>query len=75
MSEFGLPFVFGTTLTGLLLLVGHWFPWPRRLHRLLAYCYGVASILAGAAVWLGALGLWRVLAGLLAEWHPQRRQA
>lgn len=42
----------GMVVTGLLLAVGHWAPWPRKLHRLLAYSYGCASILAGQALWL-----------------------
>jgi hypothetical protein len=41
----------GSALTGLLLAVGHWFPWVRRLPRLKAYEYGTASILAGFALW------------------------
>jgi len=38
--------------TAMLLVIGHWAPWPKRLHRLAAYTYGVASILAGQVVWL-----------------------
>ena len=45
-------FAAGLMLTGLLLFVGHWFPWPVKLHRLAAYVYGLAAILAGQAVWL-----------------------
>jgi hypothetical protein len=41
----------GAALTALLLAVGHWFPWVRRLPRLKAYEYGTASILAGFALW------------------------
>lgn len=63
---FGISFAFGLTLTGLLLAAGHWFPWPKRLHRLLAYTYGVSAILAGAAIWLGLLGLWATWCGILA---------
>jgi hypothetical protein len=63
---FGVPFAFGLTLTALLLAAGHWFPWPKRLHRLLAYTYGVGAILAGAAIWLGLLGLWTTWLGFLA---------
>lgn len=63
---FGIEFAFGLTLTSLILLVGHWFPWPRRLPRLLAYAYGVGAILAGTAIWLGLLGLWSTWFGLLA---------
>lgn len=63
---FGVSFAFGLTLTALLLAAGHWFPWPKRLHRLLAYAYGVGAILAGTAIWLGLLGLWSLWLGLLA---------
>lgn len=56
---------FGLTVTGLALLVGHWFPWPRRLHRLAAYCYGVASIGVGTAIWLGLRGEWVLLGELV----------
>ena len=59
-------FLFGLVTTGLLLTTGHWLPWPRRLHRLAAYTYGVASILAGAAAWLGSLGQWWLVLGLAA---------
>lgn len=45
-------FWFGLILTALLLLVGHWLPWPKKLPRLLAYAYGVGCILLGLAVWL-----------------------
>ena len=41
------PVVAGCTLVALLLLVGHWFPWPRflgrEMHRLEAYVYGTGS--------------------------------
>lgn len=61
-------FYAGLILTMLLLLIGHWFPWPVKLHRLCAYVYGCVCILLGAAVWL--LGeqpaLWRGLCGLTA---------
>jgi len=38
--------------TALIIFVAHWFPWPRRLHRLIAYAIGVTSILSGLAIWL-----------------------
>ena len=63
---FGIEFAFGLTLTALLLLVGHWFPWPKRLHRLLAYTYGVGAILAGAAIWLILQNLWGLWLGIVA---------
>ena len=47
-----------------LLLIGHWFPWPRRLPRLWAYAYGTASILAGVSLWFGLEMLWTLLAGV-----------
>lgn len=60
-------FCAGLTIAILLLFVGHWFPWPRQLHRLCAYVYGCACILVGAGVWL--LGtdtdVWLGLAGLV----------
>jgi len=46
----------GAVLAGLLLAVGHWFPWVRRLGRVPAYVYGVVPL------WLG-FGLWRILNG------------
>ena len=62
---FGLSFYAGIGLTVLLLLVGHWFPWPSRLPRLWAYAYGVLSIGAGIALWLGVSGQYTVLAGIV----------
>lgn len=56
------PFICGLVLTALLVLVGHWFPWPRRLPRLAAYAYGTAAILAGVSVWL----MWSKLSDILA---------
>lgn len=53
----------GVGLTAALELAGHWAPWPRRLPRLLAYGYGVASILAGGAVVLDRQS-WRRVAWL-----------
>ncbi|NIV36222.1 MAG: hypothetical protein GWN58_44280 [Anaerolineae bacterium] len=63
--------------TALLLFGGHHVPWrivpwlvdeKGELHRVLAYIYGVGSILAGLAAWCAHLGdwswFWRV--GLLA---------
>lgn len=44
---------YGLTTTFLLLWVGHWFPWPRKLHRLWAYVYGVLSIYLGIYIWFG----------------------
>ncbi len=58
---FTIQFVFGLTVTTGLLLIGHWAPWPRKLRRLEAYTYGVTSILAGQAVWLGLQHEWQLL--------------
>ena len=46
-------YVAGLVVTAGLLLLGHWFRWPKGdLDRLTAYTYGVGSILAGQFVWL-----------------------
>jgi len=52
---------YGLTTTALLLLVGHWLPWPKQLHRLWAYVYGVTSIYLGIYIWLGWCYTFRVL--------------
>jgi hypothetical protein len=57
--------VFGVGLTVLLLLVGHWFPWPVKLHRLAAYTVGSGSVLAGAALWLLLSNQGGILFGLI----------
>lgn len=50
------------------ILIGHWFPWRamlgRTLHRLEAYAYGVAVILAAAAIPLLLAGNYYALAAL-----------
>lgn len=43
-------FGWGIFTTIMLLLVGHWLPWFKRLTRIQAYAYGCAAILAGQAV-------------------------
>ena len=53
---FGLSFYFGLTVTVLLLIGMHWFPWPRKLHRLETYQLGLSAILIGQLVWLGCVG-------------------
>lgn len=67
VDEFRTPeisqIVTGAALTAALELAGHWAPWPRKLPRLLAYGYGVASILAGGAVVLDRQS-WRRVAWL-----------
>lgn len=57
-------FLVGLVITVLLLLVGHWFPWFKRLTRIQAYVYGTLSILVGQAVWLGLQSVifWQVAA-------------
>lgn len=60
-----MSFWFGVALTSLLLMVGHWFPWPVKLHRLAAYTVGSGSVLAGAALWLLLSDKASVLLGLL----------
>ncbi len=59
-------FLTGCILTTLLILVGHWFPWPVRLHRLAAYGYGCMSILLGAGVWLSFNNVWLGIGALTA---------
>lgn len=44
---------YGLAITALVLWVGHWLPWPKPLHRLVAYAYGVAAIYLGIYIWLG----------------------
>lgn len=53
----------GLFVTAALLTVGHWFPWPRPLRRIESYTYGVVSILAGIAVWIGFSEAWFAIAG------------
>ena len=59
-------FFVGLVLTALLVFIGHWFPWPVKLHRLAAYTYGCLCILSGAGVWLlsirGGGRLWLTVA-------------
>jgi len=61
----GATLLAGAILTGLLLAVGHWFPWPRTLDRISAYVYGVLSILAGFALWRLLLADWQTVVGLV----------
>ncbi|NIV31591.1 MAG: hypothetical protein GWN58_19525 [Anaerolineae bacterium] len=61
---FPLSFYAGIGLAVGLLLVGHWFPWPRPLPRLWRYIYGVSSILAGIAAWLLVSGQYIVMVGI-----------
>jgi len=57
-------FAFGASLTFLLLAVGHWFPWPKRLTRIQAYIYGVTSIAVGFTLWRLLVGDWLTTVGL-----------
>lgn len=43
-------------VTALILLLEHWFPWPRRFHQLVNYTLGSGGILAGVAIWLVSIG-------------------
>lgn len=45
-------YLLGLGLTTLLIFLGHWFPWPVKLHRLAAYVVGCLAIVAGMALWL-----------------------
>ena len=45
--------LYGLITTALLLLFGHYFAWPKRLHQLWAYVYGVAAIYIGIYIYLG----------------------
>ena len=58
-------FVYAALVIALLLFVGHWFPWPYRLHRLGAYAYGVTVLLLGVGIWLLPHGYAWVVTGLL----------
>ena len=60
-----MSFWLGVGLTSLLLMVGHWFPWPVKLHRLAAYTVGSGSVLAGAALWLLLSAETSILLGLV----------
>jgi len=55
----------GSVLTGLLLALGHWFPWPRQLRWLHRYTYGVAAIWIGFALWRLLNADWLTVVGLI----------
>jgi len=61
-----ITFIMGVTLTVLLLAVGHWYPWTRKLPRVQAYIYGTVSLLTGFTVWRGLTGDWVTVAGIWA---------
>ena len=50
---FGLSFYFGLSMTLAALIIEHWVPWPRKLHRLETYSLGLGAILLGQGIWLG----------------------
>ena len=56
----------GMVVTALLLAVGHWFPWPRRLRRIEAYMYGGSALWVGLAAWRLLNGDWQTAVGVLA---------
>lgn len=57
-----------TVLSGISQLAAHYIPWKLILHRPLkrteAYVIGVVLMIVPFSVWLGQLGLWRVLLAL-----------
>jgi len=55
----------GAVLTGLLLAIGHWFPWPHELTKIQCYVYGTSSIWLGFSLWRGLNGDWITPTGLL----------
>jgi uncharacterized membrane protein len=73
-------FWLGISVTTLGLLVLHWFPWRKPLHKLVAYSMGTGSILLGQFLWLGwceqflLLAAFPAVGGLataLAYWHDR----
>ena len=62
---YGAWFIVGLVMMAGLLLIEHWFPWPKRLHRLWAYPLGVGAILIGVAVWLTQCGFGRLVPGFV----------
>lgn len=54
----------GAVLAGLLVAVGHWFPWVRRDRKIRNYVYGVSSISAGFTLWRLLGGDWQSVVGL-----------
>jgi Na+/melibiose symporter-like transporter len=39
-----------SALSALIILVGHYFPWPRKMHRPEAYSYGIIAIMVPYSV-------------------------
>ena len=65
----GYIYILAILVVILAIWVGHWFNWPSRLHPLLAYCYGVGTILAGIAIWMlpaGYAHLYLLILGIAA---------
>ncbi len=58
-------YVVGLLSMAALLLIEHWFPWPKRLHRLFAYPLGVGAILVGVAIWLTQTGYAQLVQGFV----------
>lgn len=58
-----LEIALAAAFSALLIVAGHWFPWPRlfhrELHRLEAYLFGVVAILGPACTLLALHGEWR----------------
>ena len=61
-----MSFIFGLSVTTLLLLVEHWIPFARKCHQIINYIMGSTAILIGVAVWLGIEGQWLTLIKLTA---------
>ena len=58
-------YVVGLASMAALLLIEHWFPWPKRLHRLYTYPLGVSAIFIGIAIWLTQSGYGELVAALI----------
>lgn len=59
-------FYLGLTITALILLVEHWFPWPKKPGYLERYAMGCGAIYIGLLIWLGPQQQWILLLQLLA---------
>ena len=69
MTElFGFHFAVGILFSVILLVLGHYFPLPKRdLHPLIKYAFGVGIMLIGMFIWLGlGLGMWEIYKALWA---------
>ena len=53
LVEFDTHYLAGIVGTVLLLWLGHWFKWPRKLRVLESYTYGVTAIYVGIWAWIG----------------------